>query len=674
MLVQALLFCGVLAIALLLRIHSLDASAFWVDEAESSINALTILEHGYPTDSYLGLPIYENAFMRSWPGNPEYAWRDSSYSDRHFAVYHGWLPLYSIAASFSLQHVTPAKGASTSVQYDLAERKRRTRAARLPAVLFGMCFLLLLFVGGSILYGRDAGWAAMIIGALDTNAIGLSRQARYYSAEIALTTACCISLWLIFKKCRWRDIFVASFCFILLFYTHLLSFVTGAACCALATPFILRRHPRAFWKLSALAGIVAAGTLPWLIVTGFFSYQNHIPRAWAFLKFPHDLMEYPPFHASGIVLGALLVIFCAVFFLFRTRLSRHTVAALARLAGPATLLCTWAICGYALFLLSMPLVSFDRSRLNFSYWGPAVLLAAIVCAALGRVLTRRYSALLGSVLLAIIFLLTGHSLTEERNLVGEPWQVSSGILDSLASLNLDRDTRVYAAPNDQLTLTFYSGLPIQDILPVRSSYLNSYPGRIIYVDTRISLDTRALKPENVRSVAHEYGKPLSLSEAEQWSEALQTYDYRREVLNYREAPLPAFANAILDEHRRETLDTFEHFSFDLLLRGFRVRSWAECRTVLRFRFHNPAAHTGSRANYAKRLQGANVILVPSADAAIYESASPKAEADVRSLAEQAPVPHGAIGQPTSSLAPPIRAQFLPSDYVRRNTGSRRPDL
>src|SRR6185312_6329022 len=57
---RALVELGLVALIVVsgtaLRLADLDANPFWVDEAESSINALTILTHGYPTDRYLGLP------------------------------------------------------------------------------------------------------------------------------------------------------------------------------------------------------------------------------------------------------------------------------------------------------------------------------------------------------------------------------------------------------------------------------------------------------------------------------------------------------------------------------------------------------------------------------------------------------------------------------------------
>src|SRR5215831_2637822 len=84
------------------RIYDLGRSPLWGDEAESSINALTILQKGVPADTYQGRPLFENWMIRPWPNNPEFEFRDISYSDRHVAVYHGWLPLYSIALSFRL--------------------------------------------------------------------------------------------------------------------------------------------------------------------------------------------------------------------------------------------------------------------------------------------------------------------------------------------------------------------------------------------------------------------------------------------------------------------------------------------------------------------------------------------------------------------------------------------
>ena len=204
---EAALLLLVVAIGFAVRMSDLDAQPFWVDEAESSINALTILQKGYPSDVYLGLPIYENTLVRRWPENPEYEFRDVSYSDKHFAIYHGWLPLYAIAGSFALYRIQPDNAdGSLRVKHDLSERKRRTRAARLPSAIFGSIFLLIAFVGGIVFYGRDAAWAALIVGSIYPWHVDLSRQARYYSLQVALTTVCCVVLWLLLTRCRWKHV------------------------------------------------------------------------------------------------------------------------------------------------------------------------------------------------------------------------------------------------------------------------------------------------------------------------------------------------------------------------------------------------------------------------------------------------------------------------------------
>ena len=138
------LVCVILLWSVGLRVWHLEATLFRVDEAESTINALTILERGYPASQYLGLPLYENTLTEPWPDSAEYEFRDSSYSSRGFAVYHGWLPLYAIAASlaaFGIEPDLPAR--EPAVRHSPEEMLRMTRAARLPAVLFGLLFIAL---------------------------------------------------------------------------------------------------------------------------------------------------------------------------------------------------------------------------------------------------------------------------------------------------------------------------------------------------------------------------------------------------------------------------------------------------------------------------------------------------------------------------------------------------
>ena len=127
-----LCFTAILLLGLWLRGRDLAASAPSGDEGESSINGLTILQHGVPTGTYLGLPIYENCLTEPWPESSEYEFRDSSYSKKNLAIYHGWLPLYSIALSQKLFGVRPdePQPQPLSVRHDEREVHRRVIAAR----------------------------------------------------------------------------------------------------------------------------------------------------------------------------------------------------------------------------------------------------------------------------------------------------------------------------------------------------------------------------------------------------------------------------------------------------------------------------------------------------------------------------------------------------------------
>src|SRR5262245_12166357 len=105
--IKGALLVSCVLLGVTLRVSFLNSRPLWVDEAESGINALTILERGYPSDRYLGLPIYENVLLTPTPDSDEYEFRDSSYSDRGMAIYHGWLPLYSMAAAFAVAGIQP---------------------------------------------------------------------------------------------------------------------------------------------------------------------------------------------------------------------------------------------------------------------------------------------------------------------------------------------------------------------------------------------------------------------------------------------------------------------------------------------------------------------------------------------------------------------------------------
>jgi 4-amino-4-deoxy-L-arabinose transferase-like glycosyltransferase len=210
--------------------------------------------------------------------------------------------------------------------HDLSERKRRTRAARLPAVLFGLLFLAVVFAGAKRLFGPDAAWAGLIVGSIYPLHLAISRQARYYSAEVALTTACAVSLWLFVKDCKWKHVYLAAVAFTLLFHTHLQSFSAAGLVWLLVAPLIVHRHEGGARKLFAFTVLVAAGTLPWITATEFYRQQGRIPRAWPLLNLPGDFWRYPPIQTSSAIGGITIALLTAWVSLMKPRVSQRLTA------------------------------------------------------------------------------------------------------------------------------------------------------------------------------------------------------------------------------------------------------------------------------------------------------------------------------------------------------------
>jgi hypothetical protein len=174
------------AVGVLRRLPGLDDGPLFIDEGESAINALSILAEGTPRDTFLGLPLFENTLIEPWPESKEYEFRDLSYSREGYGIYHGWLPLYAMAASLAAHGISPTKLSPDPALLE-EQIRNRIRALRLPSVAFAALFLVALFALGRSLYGVDAGLTALTVGALMPKCVWIAQQGRYYSAALALS-------------------------------------------------------------------------------------------------------------------------------------------------------------------------------------------------------------------------------------------------------------------------------------------------------------------------------------------------------------------------------------------------------------------------------------------------------------------------------------------------------
>lgn len=619
--VQVLLLVAAVVAAVALRLDGLTRRAPFIDEAESAINALTIHAHGFPVDRYLGLPIYENTLTEPWPEHPEYEFRDSSYSARGLAVYHGWLPLYAIAASFAAFDVRPdprPRGA-LAVRHSDEEIERRVFAARLPSVLFAALFVLALYLAGRSAYGADAGLAAAWAGALSSDCIYFGQFARYYSATLAMASLAAFAVWRLRRRDRSRDWLFAALALSALFHTHMLAF---GVVLALFVPRCLKAlsSGRAPLVVPALA-MMACATAPWLVYTGYFEDRGGGPPARELLEFPRDYVAYFVGRPAVGWSLALLVASGSVLWLLRRRLPVPAAAAWRNALPALKFHGAWLALSYASFLLLMPAASAFYSRLTLALVPAGIVLVAIATAAGLRSTLGNRGPVLAPALLSFALIASGRAFS--GGMGDTRPELATGplreLIEHLRGLELGAGTRLYSLPDQHLVLQWTTGLPVQSIAPVRREFLDRVRAEVVVIETADPWPAPTL--DEVERCADGAGMSLTRDAARAAAEKLRTR-LRREMLAEKVAsvspPLEELApwmRCVVESQRarRERPDYgLDYAAYNpAMLRGTRACDAATFWPAFFYRFVGPEARQGERVNYSGRLRRAHAHVLES---------------------------------------------------------------
>jgi len=615
-----LLLGGIVTYGFLLRGCGISDTPLWADEAESSINALTILQHGTPRGEYLGVPVFENTLSQPWPDSREYEFKDTSYSRKGLVIYHGWLPLYAIASSFALHGIQPDEDQSALVpRHSTEDMRRRTRAARVPALVFGSMLLIVIFFAARELYGVDAAWAALTATTLSSTAIAFSKQARYYSVTLVLSGLCCLLLCLIVKRGRWRDFVLGGMTFTLLFHTNLFAFVTACAVTIFVVPFV-RSHARIWVKGTLFAGIIAAGTVPWILYTGFIDSAIDRPMARSLLSL-QDVLRYPWDRLPYVLLAIGALIWLLAVPSLRTRVPARFVDPFHTARASFFLISAWAILAFLLFNLIVPAASYFYSRLTLVVLVPSLLFGAMLFAACARAILPRHSTVLAPVLFVLVLFPAGRTTFLVPSLDPEPL---FAVIDLLRDLDLPPGTRLYTESSENLILRFYTGMPFQSVMPVRKVFLDSYEGEILILE---STPFEALSEQDVMGFLGGQGTAASRQQARQVRRSVSE-SLLREDLGARAArvsptaePLPSRLQPLLGYQRVVTarqVNRIVNSTGNPMFKGYDIRDYGSLWRVFFFRFVDVDAHTGANLNYADRIRTATAFLLPGG-AALFRS-------------------------------------------------------
>ena len=612
---ETVLLSACVAAAISLRLSFAGGEPLWVDEAESSINALSILEHGYPADHYLGLPIYEDLLLTASPDNHEYEFRNSNGTSQGMMLDKGWLPLYGVAAAFVFAGIRPdvGDGRAPSARHTVRELRKRTIVPRIPSLVFAALFLASIYLLGRAMSGSDTAWSVLMAAAFAGPLVWFGWQARFYSATLALSAVSGLAVWKFTERGAWRDAVFTGLALMLLFHTHVISFMILVAVLLASMPFE-RDRPRSTTKLLLTGAIAAAGIAPWLYWTGFFAAATRAPMAWPLLAFPGDFVSWFVTRKAFMgAVGAVITLALVSVALPRRPLTRRIIEA-ADNRQALYFTATWFVFAYLAFIFLSHAANFVNTRLMLLLAVPGYLLFAQCAAIAARTIAPRLSIVIAPLAVVAFLGVRGAAI-----FTVSPPATANGVeafVDVASRWTLEPGTRIYAWPNENLLLTYVSGLPVQSIAPVRKEFLDKYPGDVIFVETGTRYVDRSLA--EVQTIASEQGVALSLEEARQSALRVQRFgarEYLRGLVTNvwpPSEPMGPIDRALIASYTEQTLQaglaTAEQYR---LLHGFAPTSRLTSHLLpVYYWFVNPEMHLGDRLNYRDRIRGATAIVLP----------------------------------------------------------------
>ncbi|MCA9260682.1 MAG: hypothetical protein KDA61_15825, partial [Planctomycetales bacterium] len=395
--------------------------------------------------------------------------------------------------------------------------------------------------------------------------------------------------------------------------THTLSSAALTLTACGCIPWIIG-HPRV-WAKGCLSGaIFLTATLPWVIYSGLATHVDRIPKARELMQLPYDLIGFIVERWETATLFALIALAVVlVGWLLSTRrpelepLTRRTTLTLAVMAG-------WMVVAYGTFIWLMPAASFYWRRMTMTLEAPGVIALAVGFGYLGRAITPRWASLTATICMAGYLLGTGRM----THLYRQSYDSLVGIepaIEELRRSDFTPDTLFFGTPNFHLTWTYYTGLPVQSVAPVRASYLQEYAGPIVLLEHYMDYATPS--DEEFERRARDAGFDPLPEDIDAWRSQLQAalhanaWQARVASVELKQV-LPAFVQQIFDETRRRAPASHSpkwvENECPVMLRGFCVRTYHDLWVTYFYRFVDPESRLHF-ANLASRLPNSTMEIV-----------------------------------------------------------------
>jgi len=422
-------------------------------------------------------------------------------------------------------------------------------------------------------------------------------------------------------------------CFSLLFHTHLLSFAVMVALLATALLSVGAVRDRRFvMKLLPFLAIVVVACVPWLVFTDFVAHSRELPKAWTIMRFPRDLIVR---RVVGSEYGALLTagfgLLCLEALKRRSALLQRAMGRFHPKLSAWAFLYAWLGIGYFAFLFLIPAASFALGRLVLILLIPALLILSVMFSEVWAAVSPKHGRSL-AVASALSFVALSNIMQPSPDEGDEHRAMHDvdAVIDYLNGATLRPDTKLFATPNEHLVLMFYSGLPVQSIAPVRKSFLDSYPGDIIFFEKVNFAPTEYITPAVLRANAIATNHDVDDRAAEELSWRLASLDYRWRMvgrvkhINPPIEPVPEIAAGQFVMHERESR-RLEQRSNEIvhhrspMFGDMFIGTIADWWNVFFYRFVDPVWRE-NHPNYEDRIRNADLTILRGANWAVYTSA------------------------------------------------------
>ncbi len=189
------------------------------------------------------------------------------------------------------------------------------------------------------------------------------------------------------------------------------------------------------------------------------------------------------------------------------------------------------------------------------------------------------------------------------------------LVEVLRRWEIPSGARLYSTPNDHLVLSYYTGLPIQSIAPIRKSFLDAFEGPIFFIDAKSG--ARFLSVDQVLEIAAEHGVELSADQARRMLDKLNVTLVADAVSKKTAAHWPPprdlspLERSIAAEQAEAMrVEYTEGKQSPALFRGYEVRDPSDWWALFFYRFAGVESRWRNRLNYAERMQSASALILP----------------------------------------------------------------